>query len=115
MSSGTKVILITGSTDGIGRQAALELAKRSETTIIIHGRSTQRCEEALAWLRERLEGKGSFRSVVGDFGSLESVAEMAATVEKDHPDLNVLICNAGVLNPTRQLTSDGLEATFQVR
>ncbi|VDM83028.1 unnamed protein product [Strongylus vulgaris] len=42
------------------------------------------------------------------------VAHFADQVKSRFPDLNVLLCNAGVLNPRRAETKDGLEMTFQV-
>lgn len=42
------------------------------------------------------------------------VAHFADQVKSRFPELNVLLCNAGVLNPRRAETKDGLEMTFQV-
>lgn len=46
-----RTILITGSTDGIGRQTALELAKSSENHVIIHGRNEGRCQAAIQHIK----------------------------------------------------------------
>lgn len=42
------------------------------------------------------------------------VAIIAEEVERRFPELNVLLCNAGVLYPRRLETKDGMESTFQV-
>ncbi|VDL78664.1 unnamed protein product [Nippostrongylus brasiliensis] len=44
---------------------------------------------------------------------MKEVAHFADEVKSRFPDLNVLLCNAGVLNPRRAETKDGLEMTFQ--
>ncbi len=41
-----KVMLVTGSTDGIGKETALELARRG-ATVILHGKDPGRCQRAL--------------------------------------------------------------------
>ncbi|KIH49668.1 hypothetical protein ANCDUO_20256, partial [Ancylostoma duodenale] len=48
-----------------------------------------------------------------DLSIMKEVAHFADQVKSRFPDLNVLLCNAGVLNPRRAETKDGLEMTFQ--
>ncbi|VDM69812.1 unnamed protein product [Strongylus vulgaris] len=43
-SSFKRTILITGSTDGIGKQTAIDLAAHPDNRVIIHGRSEEKCE-----------------------------------------------------------------------
>ena len=50
-----------------------------------------------------------------DLCHLASVATMADDILHRFPRLNVLVLNAGVLQPQRQMTRDGYEMTFQVR
>ncbi|KAK6040435.1 hypothetical protein COOONC_22060, partial [Cooperia oncophora] len=52
--------------------------------------------------------------IAADLSSMKEVAHFADKVKSRFPDLNVLLCNAGVLNPRRAETADGLEMTFQV-
>ncbi|VDN19610.1 unnamed protein product [Gongylonema pulchrum] len=112
-----RTILITGSTDGIGRQTALELAVHSkENFVIVHGRSEEKCQAAIDYImREaKLNDKSNLDFVVADFSDLKEVSNLATEVEKRFPRLNILLCNAGVLLPKRTESRDGLELTFQV-
>lgn len=112
-----RTILVTGSTDGIGRQTAANLAGNSENHVIIHGRSQEKCNQAISWIKEQLknpESSAKLSSVVGDFGEMAQVQKIAAEVREKFPELNVLLCNAGVLLPKRQTSKDGLELAFQV-
>ncbi|OZC07604.1 hypothetical protein X798_05399 [Onchocerca flexuosa] len=111
-----RTILITGSTDGIGRQTALELAVRNkENFVIVHGRSIEKCEATINYImREgKLPDKSNLDFVVADFSDLNEVSNLAIEVEKRFPRLNVLLCNAGVLLPKRTESRNGLELTFQ--
>jgi NAD(P)-dependent dehydrogenase (short-subunit alcohol dehydrogenase family) len=96
-------VLVTGSTDGIGKQTALELA-RGGAHVIVHGRSEERAAAAALSV-------GAAEIWVCDFGSLEEVRAAAARLP---PGIDVLINNAGVYLQKRQLTKDGHETTFQV-
>ncbi|VDK76913.1 unnamed protein product [Litomosoides sigmodontis] len=109
-----RTILITGSTDGIGRQTALELAK--ENFVIVHGRNIEKCKATIDYImREgRLTDKSNLDFVAADFSDLKEVSDLAADVEKRFPRLNVLLCNAGVLLPKRTESRNGLELTFQI-
>jgi len=108
-----RTILITGATDGIGKQTALELAKNSSHHIIVHGRNETRCQNTVAEIKSAI-GNSNVDYIVADFSDMNAVKDMAEEVERRFSKLNVLVCNAGVVSPTREVTKDGLELTFQV-
>lgn len=105
-------ILVTGSSDGIGRETAAELA-RLGYYVIVHGRTAERAEAARRQVIER-SGNKSVAAVVGDFARLAEVAAMARDVESRFPKLRVLINNAGIKADRYAETEDGFESTFQV-
>ncbi len=107
-----KIILVTGSTDGIGKQTALELAEMG-TAVMIHGRSFKRCKNAADEIKKST-GNNKIEYYVADFSSLEQVRSLVEEIRKNHKCLDVLINNAGVIVPRRELTEDGFEMTFQV-
>ncbi|KAL1242362.1 Retinol dehydrogenase [Trichinella spiralis] len=108
-----RVILITGSTDGIGRETAKQLAKNPKNMVIVHGRSLDRCEDTVKMiLAEHQDAK--VEHVVYDFNNMANIPKMVDEIKNRFPKLNTIICNAGVLLPERTLSGDGLELTFQV-
>ena len=107
-----KTILITGSTDGIGRQTALELAA-SGATILVHGRDAQRGKNVVEEIRTAT-GNRNVELLIADFSSLDNVRMLAVDVKKRCDALHVLINNAGVFMNERCLTADGFETTFAV-
>lgn len=107
-----KTILITGATDGIGKQTALELA-RMGATVLLHGRDRAKGEAVLAEIRQAT-GNERLSLWIADLASLRQVRSLAADVRTSCTRLDVLINNAGVHMPQRQLTEDGLEATFAI-
>ena len=107
-----KIILVTGSTDGIGKQTALELA-RLGATVLLHGRSLDRGQQALKDLRAASENN-KLDLFIADLSSQKQVRRLAAEVEAKYDRLHVLINNAGIFMPQRQVTEDGLEMTFAV-
>lgn len=107
-----KTILITGATDGIGKQSALELAKRGHY-ILVHGRNAPRGKGVVEELKRTTQNP-NIELLLADFASLDEVRALAAQVKKKYPRLDILITNAGVFMKNRTLTRDGLETTFQV-
>lgn len=71
-----KTILVTGSTDGIGKETARELAQEG-ARVIVHGRSPAKVDAALEDLRTTTEG-AALESVTADFGSLADVRRLAS-------------------------------------
>ena len=107
-----KIILITGSTDGIGRQAALELAAMG-ATVLVHGRNESRGKNVVEEIR-KATGNQKVDLLVADFSSMEQVRRLAADVKQRYSALHVLVNNAGVFMNERRLTADGLETTLAV-
>lgn len=107
-----KTILVTGSTDGIGRATARELAERG-CAVIVHGRNERRAQEAAREVSAS-SGTRTVSAVAGDFGSLEEVRAMAKQILRTSPRLDVLINNAGIAVRRRRTTRDGYESTFAV-
>ncbi|KAJ1370989.1 hypothetical protein KIN20_032846 [Parelaphostrongylus tenuis] len=114
VSSFKRTILITGSTDGIGKQTAIDLATHPDNRVIIHGRSEEKCEATRDYIIKETGNASNVDYIAADFCVMKEVASLADQVKSRFPDLNVLLCNAGVLNPRRSETKDGLEMTFQV-
>jgi NAD(P)-dependent dehydrogenase (short-subunit alcohol dehydrogenase family) len=107
-----KTILVTGSTDGIGKQTALSLA-RMGATVLLHGRDAHRGEAALKEITAAT-GNGRLDYFSADFASMRQVRELARNIQERYDSLDVLINNAGVYMNTRVLTEDGCETTFAV-
>ena len=107
-----KVVLITGSTDGIGRHAALELAALG-ATVLVHGRDAARGQNVVEEIR-KATGNQNVELLIADLASQQQVRRLASDVLSRHDNLHVLINNAGVFLNDRRLTADGLEMTFAV-
>ncbi|MEX2354010.1 MAG: SDR family NAD(P)-dependent oxidoreductase [Gammaproteobacteria bacterium] len=109
-----KTVLITGSTDGLGREVALRLGAMG-AQVLVHGRNRVRGEEVVKAIQD---SGGSARFYQADFASLDNVRKLAQAVIQDHPRLDVLINNAGIgsgfAGGNRQVSEDGYEMIFQV-
>ncbi len=112
-----QVMLVTGATDGLGRQVARDLAAQG-ATLLLHGRDQGRGEAALAEIREAT-GNEKLAYYRADFSSLAEVRELARRIRAEHDRLDVLINNAGIGagargDRTRALSRDGYELRFAV-
>ena len=107
-----KIILITGSTDGIGYQTAIELVKAGYH-VIVHGRNREKAELTLKNI-QRITNKNNISSVYADLSSFGQIEEMVNDIYYRFNKINVLINNAGIYRPERNLTQEGLEVTFAV-
>ena len=108
-----RVVLVTGSTSGLGRELALRFGARGDH-VIVHGRSEERGAEVVDAINAA--GPGSARFYRADFASLAQVRTFAETLLSDYDRLDILINNAGFGSAPdeRLLTEDGHEYRFQV-
>lgn len=107
-----KVVFITGSTDGIGKETALELAKMG-ARVLLHARNEQRGNTVLTEIKKEFPS-GIFDLFIADLESLEEVTVMAEKIKSNYQKLDVLINNAGTFSNKRILGKDGFEKTFAV-
>ena len=98
--------MITGGSDGIGAAAARALARRGDRIVLV-GRSPGKTRSVAAEI--------GAESHVADFAHLGQVRELAAGLARQHPRIDVLVNNAGLIaGAQRKVTADGHELTFQV-
>lgn len=107
-----KTILVTGSTDGIGREIALQLARMGHK-VLIHGRDKEKGIRVLDEIN-RESCNENLALYITDFADLTSVVQMGKEIQREQERLDVLIHNAGVFSPKHIITRDGNELTFQV-
>jgi len=89
MRESNNTVLVTGGGSGIGRALAQRLHDRGDH-VIVAGRT-------LAALKETAAGRPGIAVYEADFGDAASIDEFAARVVNEHPKLNVLVNNAGVM------------------
>ena len=111
----SKTVLITGSTDGVGRLVARRLADQG-AHVLVHGRDRFRGEQLVDEIRAA--GHGSAVFLPADFSSLAEVRRLAGAVRQGCERLDILINNAGIgsggSTGDRQVSQDGYEVRFAV-
>ncbi|HAS40290.1 MAG TPA: short-chain dehydrogenase [Microscillaceae bacterium] len=107
-----KHILITGSTDGIGKLAAIKLAKEGHQ-IYLHGRSADKLAQVIAEVQEVSKNQ-QVKGFVADFSDLNSVKQMGQKIAGELSQLDVLINNAGVFKSSDIHSKVGLDMRIVV-
>jgi NAD(P)-dependent dehydrogenase (short-subunit alcohol dehydrogenase family) len=115
MNMDGKTVLVTGSTDGVGRYVAAKLAADG-AKVLIHGRDKARGQTLADEIRRH--GKGEAVFYQADLSSLAGTRQLADAVLADHKRIDLLINNAGIGSqnegPQRQTSADGFELRFAV-
>ncbi|MGY4235983.1 NAD(P)-dependent dehydrogenase (short-subunit alcohol dehydrogenase family) [Bradyrhizobium sp. USDA 4449] len=110
-----KTVLITGSTDGVGRYVASRLAAEG-ARVLIHGRDAERARALIDEIVKAGDVAPTFYQA--DLSSMAGTRELARAVTRDHARLDVLVSNAGIGSqsdgPQRQESRDGHELRFAV-
>ena len=105
-----KVCLVTGSSSGIGKVTARELAKMGATVVMVC-RNRAKGEAAQAEIKEA-SSNDQVDLIVADLSELSQVRRVANEFKQKYAQLHVLINNAGGVNGEHKDTTDGLEFTF---
>ena len=107
-----QTIVITGASDGIGLEAASQLAAQGHHVAMV-GRTPAKLQAAVARVR-RESPEAPVDSFLCDNTSLADVRGLAHELLAAYPRIDVLVNNAGTVFDKRTVTPDGIEATFQV-
>ncbi|ARS59111.1 SDR family oxidoreductase [Ralstonia pseudosolanacearum] len=105
-----KVFLVTGATDGIGKAAATEFAKRGATVTLV-GRNKAKTEGVVAELKAAT-GNENLDYLLCDLSRIAEVKRMAEAFKASHDRLDVLVNNAGATFKAPVLGPDGYELIF---
>ncbi|KAM6900802.1 retinol dehydrogenase 12, like [Xenentodon cancila] len=107
-----RTAVITGANTGIGKETAMDLAKRGARVII----ACRDMDKAQVALKEIIESSGSDNIVCMklDLADTKSIREFAEAIIKNEPTLNILINNAGVMVCPYGKTADGFEMQIGV-
>jgi NAD(P)-dependent dehydrogenase (short-subunit alcohol dehydrogenase family) len=115
MKMDDKTVLITGSTDGVGRYVAAKLAAAG-ANVLIHGRDKARAKSLADEIRRQGYAEPTFYPA--DLSSLSDARQLAEAVLADHKRLDLFISNAGIgsrtLGAERRISADGHELRFAV-
>jgi len=105
-----RTAVVTGANSGLGLIAARELARKG-ARVVLACRNTEKGAAALEQIRA-VAPVAELSLAQLDLGDLSSVQAFAEGFRSDHDGLDLLINNAGVMAPPRQLTADGFELQF---
>ncbi len=101
MKTTNNTILITGGSAGIGFEMA-KLFSEAGNQVIITGRNKERMDKAIAKLKNTTD-------IVSDVTNAKEVDKLVTQLQKDYPNLNVVINNAGSAN-YYDITEPGINA-----
>lgn len=101
-----KTIVLIGATAGLGRQAALQLAAAGHRMVLV-GRDRQRSDRLAAEVPSATVISADVSTAAGVDAVTQQVTALVDRVD-------VLVNNAGVMTPTRQITADGIELNLAV-
>ena len=105
-----KTFLVTGGTDGIGKAAATEFARRGASLTLV-GRNRAKTERTIADLKAA-SGNPHLDFLICDLSRMAEVGRAAEEFKARHDRLDVLVNNAGAMFKTPLIGPDGIELTF---
>lgn len=108
----SKIILITGSTDGIGLATAKMLLQKGHK-VILHGRSDTKIDNAKQLLQSFADAD-MIDSFCADLSIKAEVIKLAKDISEKYQNLDILINNAGIYNTPEPITSEGFDLRFAV-
>jgi NAD(P)-dependent dehydrogenase (short-subunit alcohol dehydrogenase family) len=105
-----RLAVVTGANTGLGFETAQVLAARG-ASVVLAVRNVEKGKQAAARIAAAAPGATVTVQEL-DLSSLDSVRAAAAELRAEHPRIDLLICNAGVMYPPKQTTDDGFELQF---
>jgi len=107
-----KTAVVTGGTDGIGKEVARGLARAGNRLIVV-GRDPEKGLRTEREIRETT-GNAEVRFLQADLSLVREANRLADEVADRWPVLNYLVHSAGVVRGRHELTTDGVESNFAI-
>ena len=107
-----RIAVVTGANGGLGLETARALAGAG-AHVVVAARDQDKAAAAVADIRGGLPS-ASLEVVELDLGSLASVRAAADRIVGDHPAIDLLVNNAGLMGIPERHTQDGFEMQFGV-
>lgn len=107
-----KTIIITGSTDGIGKITAMNMAKEGHT-VYIHGRSREKINNTIQEIKKASDNQEVF-GYIADLSDRKEVLNLAEQIKNELPSLDILINNAGVFFSPEMTNKKGIDLRMMV-
>lgn len=105
-----RVVMVTGTNAGMGKEITMALAGMGAHVVMV-SRDRSRGEAARADV-VATTGKDDLELMVADLSSQQAIRKLVRDFNSAHDRLHVLVNNAGVTQPRRIETADGLESVF---
>ncbi|MBA65131.1 MAG: short-chain dehydrogenase [Candidatus Marinimicrobia bacterium] len=105
-----KNCIITGATDGIGKQTAIELAKLGYNIGLV-GRSKEKTEIVLDQIASK-SGNHSLKYFIADLSNIKTLDTLANNIRNEYESIDILINNAGAYFSQYIETKENIEKTF---
>ena len=105
-----KNCIITGATDGIGKQTAIELAKLGYNIGLV-GRNQEKGDEVLDEIASAT-GNNSLKYFKADLSIIKNLDNLANDIKREYDSIDILINNAGAYFSQYSETEEQLEMTF---
>ncbi len=107
-----KICIVTGANSGIGKAVTNALAEAGATIAMIC-RDQEKGALALQEIQDKTKNT-NLELFLADLSSQKEIRSLAQKLKERYPNIDILINNAGAINPHRVLTVDGIENTFAV-
>lgn len=105
-----KICVITGANSGIGKATALALAHMGAHVVMVC-RDPEQGSYARAEMIEKTANQ-KIDLLLADLASFKAITQLVHQIKERYPKVDVLINNAGVIEPTYQESKDGIELTL---
>jgi NAD(P)-dependent dehydrogenase (short-subunit alcohol dehydrogenase family) len=100
-----RIAVVTGANSGLGHQVVIELARHGAHVVLA-------CRDLERGAKAMQDVAGSAELLRLDLADLASVREFTRAFSQEHPRLDLLVCNAGVMATPYRTTADGFELQF---
>lgn len=111
MNSSSKIALVTGGTDGIGKALVIKLVAEGYKVVFV-GKSAEKADILLRELREKFPAQELPKFIQADLSLMKEVERVSNQITDSFPNLEIWISSAGAVFDKPEHTLEGIEKTF---